>query len=501
MTPHLRPPHLRPRDKLLYGPADFGANLVGVVGNTWLLYYFVNIAGLPPLLAGLAFLAGRVFDALIDPSIGALSDRVNVRRGRLWFTRVFALPAGLVFGLLWLLPFAPDGRFFLACLGFMTLSALYSLATIPYLALGPELTPDSDERTSLNSYRLAFSMLATLVGVALPPLIVLGVTGANDLAASPPAGWLVVGVLSAVAATAAFLVTGFGVREPDRTARRAEVVPPLTLRAVRDLLGTFGLGPLLGLFLLITVALMITNSILPFFLESVLRLPGALQAPLLGGLFGVAILGFGVWTRLSARIGKRVGVLIGLGLMILSLLLYVYAVPRGEVSPQLIGTIVLNGLGLSAVSLFPWAMLPDVLEFDELRSGVRREGLLYALLLMGLKAAGSLGVFSNALVTSLLGYVAGSAVQSAETVRGIALMMGPVSAALYALALVFAWRYPITRENHARARAQLASGGLTAPGAATVPGLPASLPASPSSPPGVAPSLNSHPRGHPRGEP
>ncbi|MBB5233902.1 MFS transporter [Deinococcus budaensis] len=452
-------PHLRTRDKLLYGPADFGGNLVGVVGNTWLLYYFVNVAGLPPLLAGLAFLAGRLFDALVDPAIGALSDRLRVRRGRLWFTRVFALPAGLVFGALWLVPYVDGtpGRFLLACLGFMTLSVLYSLATIPYLALGPELTRDYDERTRLNSYRLAFSMLATLVGVALPPLIVLGVTGARDLASSPPAGWLVVGVVSAVAATAALLVTGLGVREPLRHLSGA-AHPPLRWRAVRELLGTFGLGPLLGVFLLITVALMVTNSILPFFLESVLRLPGSLQAPLLGGLFAVAILGFGLWSWLSGRIGKRAGVMLGSALMVLSLLLYVYAVPRGGVSPLLIGTIVINGLGLAAVSLFPWAMLPDVLEFDELRSGLRREGLLYALLLLGLKAAGSLGVFSNALVTGGLGYVAGSAVQSSDTVRGIALMMGPVPAALYLAALVCAWRYPITRQNHAQARAQLAAG-------------------------------------------
>ncbi|WP_216320470.1 MFS transporter [Deinococcus aestuarii] len=449
---------LRPRDKLLYGPADFGGNLVGVVGNTWLLYYLVNIAGLAPLPAGLAFLAGRLFDALVDPAIGALSDRLRERRGRLWFTRVFAVPAGLVFAALWLIPYVEGtpARFVLAALGFMALSALYSLATIPYLALGPELTPDSDERTSLNSYRLAFSMLATLVGVALPPLLVLGLTGARDLAASPPGGWLVVGVLCAAAASSALLVTGFGVREPVRT-RRGEESPPLTLRAVRELLGTFGLKPLLGVFVLVTVALTITNSILPFFLESVLRLPGALQAPLLGGLFVVAILGFAGWAWLSARIGKRAGVMLGLGLMVVSLLLYVYAVPRGVVSPSLIGTIVVNGLGLAAVSLFPWAMLPDVLEFDELRSGLRREGLLYALLLFALKAAGSFGVFSNALVTSLLGYVPGSAAQSPETVRGIALMMGPVPCLLYLLALVFAWRYPITRENHAEARADLAA--------------------------------------------
>ena len=72
MTPHLRSSQLRCRDKLLYGPADFGANLVGVVGNTWLLYYFVNIAGLPPLLAGLAFLAAsRDVAGIYEDGVGA----------------------------------------------------------------------------------------------------------------------------------------------------------------------------------------------------------------------------------------------------------------------------------------------------------------------------------------------------------------------------------------------------------------------------------------------
>ncbi len=454
MSARLRSARLSVRDKVLYGVADFGGNLVGVVGNTWLLYYLINVAKLPPLLAGLAFLVGRLFDAVVDPLIGNLSDRVKPRLGRLWFTRVFALPAGLLFGLLWLLPYASGGRFALACLGFISLSVLYSLASIPYLALGPELTPDYDERTSLNAYRLAFSMLATLAGVALPPLIVLGVTGASDLASSPASGWLAVGALSALLVTAAFFVTAFGLKEPGRAEGNAES-QRLSWPAVRQVLGTFGFPALLGLFLSTALAFMIVNSLLPFFIESVLRLGGSLQAPLLGGLFVVAILTFPLWNWVSGRVGKRASVLTGLALLIVSLLLYVYAVPRGAPSLTLALTLALNGLGLSAVSLFPWAMLPDVIEFDELRSGRRREGLFYALLLLGLKAAGSVGVFANAMLTSALGYKAGSALQSAGTVRGIELMMRPAAAAVFALGLYFAWRYPVTRENHARARAQL----------------------------------------------
>lgn len=445
---------LSARDKTVYGVADFGGNLVGIVANTWLLYYLVNIAQLPAVLAGLAFLAGRLFDALVDPAIGAWTDRVAPTRGRLGVTRAFAVPAGAMFALIWLVPSAAEAwRFPLACLSFMLLSALYSLATIPYLALGPELTRDYDERTSLNSVRLGFSMLATLVGVAAPPLVVLGVTGATDLAASDARGWLVVGVLAAVAVTAAFLITAFGVREPAR--RAASGRHALMWRGVREVLSTFGFAPLLGLFLATSLGFTITNSLLPFFIESVLRLPGSAQSPILGGLFLTATLTFPLWVAVSARAGKRVGVMLGIALIIVSLALYVYVVPRGETSAWLVIALLINGAGISSVALFPWAMLPDVIEFDEARHGVRREGLFYALLLMLLKASGAFAVFSNALVTSLLGYRAGQAQQSPETVAGLALMMGPVAASLFALGLAFAWRFPITRENHAAVRARL----------------------------------------------
>ncbi|PNY79539.1 MFS transporter [Deinococcus koreensis] len=454
-------PSLRPHERALYGVGDFGASLCNVAVNTWLLYYLINVAQLPPLQAGLAFLAGRLFDALIDPLIGAWSDRLRPRVGRLAFVRWAALPASLLFALLWALPLVPGAGFALACLGFMAASALYALVTVPYSALNAELTRDYDERTALTSVRVAFSMLGTLVAVAAPPALVLGLSGAEDLAATPAGSWLVVAGGFGALMLVTFLLTGFAVREDfaapaaHSSARNPADQHRLSVQAVRDVFLTAGFRTLLGVFLMTALGFMITNSLLPFFMESVLRLPGAAQGPLLGLLFVSAILAFPVWVRVSARTGKRVCVLVGLSFIIAALLAYVSVVPGGGVSPALLLTLVLNGAGLSAVTLFPWAMLPDVIEFDEVGSGLRRPGLFYALVLLVLKAAGSLGVFSNAALTSVLGYVQGSAVQSEGTVRGLALMMGPVSAGCFALALLCAWRYPITRERHAEVRARL----------------------------------------------
>ena len=138
-------------------------------------------------------------------------------------------------------------------------------------------------------------------------------------------------------------------------------------------------------------------------------------------------------------------------------------VPSGRLSPQLALLILVAGFGLSAVMLFPWAMLPDVVEFDELQHGLRREGLVYALFTFGQKLAGSAGVFAGAIVASVFGYQQG-AEQAPETVRGVALATGPLAAAVFACALALALRFPITRRSHAAARARLRAGESAPPG-------------------------------------
>ena len=192
--------------KLAYSAADFAAALSYIALNTWLLYFLVNIAGLPPLQAGAVFVLGRLVDAGLDPVIGSLSDRLKPMVGRLVFLRWGAVPAGASFALLFGLPLGPEAKFFAALAGLVLYSVLYTFVTMPYLALLPELAPGYDERTVLNAYRLAFGLSANLVAVAAPPAIVVAVTGSADLASSPPAGWLVTAVLFGFLMSAGLLI-------------------------------------------------------------------------------------------------------------------------------------------------------------------------------------------------------------------------------------------------------------------------------------------------------
>lgn len=434
-----------------YGVGDLGASLTFVALNTWLLYYLVNIAHLSPLTAGVVFLLGRAFDAALDPLMGVLSDRLRWTVGRIPFVRWGAPWLGLVFAALWALPgLRPDHAFALALVLSLLFSLAYTVVQVPYMALTPELAPDYDERTTLSSYRVAFGTMASMLAVAAPPIIVLSFSQDAVLARSAPLGWAAMGVLFGLLTVVAYLIVASAVPEPRRPPPTQ--APASGLDDVRQALRINGYPELLALFVAITVGIMIVNSMLPFYLESALRIPGPQQTPVLGLLFGAAVVSFPLWNALSARIGKRLALTAGLVLLSAGLAALTLAAPAGRVSAVLLALTALSGVGLSAVMLLPWAMLPDVVEFDELATGHRREGVVVALFTFSQKLAGSLGVFANAIAATLFGYVAGAAGQAPGTVLGLRLMTGPAAVAVFIVAIVLTLRFPITRASHRAAR-------------------------------------------------
>lgn len=438
---------LRLRTKLSYAGCEVGGQLLYTGVNTWLLYYLVNVIRLPALAAGLAFIIGRLFDAALDPVVGELSDRLGHRVRRLTWVRWGMVPLSLAFVGLWWLPSLGGPTFALAVLGFVLLSTVFTAVQMPALSLTPILAPTYDERTSLTAYRMAASVLVALAAVAAPPAIVLAVAGTSELAASTTRGWVAMGAVFGVASLIGYVIMVAGVDEPPpRGVRTAE---PFSVGSVTS---AFSQGPfrtVFVMFLLVTVGLMIANSLLPFFLESALGLTAGEQTVTLAALFGIAVGAIPAWALAAERLDKTRAFALGIAVQMAGLLAIAALRPNISEAAVFWPLIAVNGVGVSAVMFLPWTIIPDVVEYDELVAGRRREGLLYALFTFGQKLAGSIGVFATAIVATVFGYQEGTAVQSAATVRGLALAIGPLTAAVYAVAIVVVLRLSITRESHA----------------------------------------------------
>ncbi|MCL4268441.1 MAG: MFS transporter, partial [Anaerolineales bacterium] len=161
--------------KALYGSGDWGIASIGMMRSIFYAIYLTDVVGIEPRLASLGALVGIVWDAINDPIIGILSDRVKSKLGRrrpflLWF----AFPFGLSFVMLWSAPNweSQVGLLIYVTLAFMLSDTLTTLVTVPFLSLTPELTQDYDERTSLSSFRTVFQLLSAMTVVIAAPMIV-----------------------------------------------------------------------------------------------------------------------------------------------------------------------------------------------------------------------------------------------------------------------------------------------------------------------------------------
>jgi GPH family glycoside/pentoside/hexuronide:cation symporter len=116
---------------------------------------------------------------------------------------------------------------------------------------------------------------------------------------------------------------------------------------------------------------------------------------------------------------------------------------------------VLAGIGVSAAHVIPWSILPDAIEYGELQTGERHEGMFYSLITLAQKIAVSIALPLALLVLDRTGYIPNSSVQPQSAVNGIRIIAGPIPAALMGLGIVFALLYPLGRENYTEIARQL----------------------------------------------
>jgi len=159
--------------KFIYGLGELGPSVAGgTIIPFYYLFFLTDVSGIRPWIAVSLLLVARLWDAFNDPLSGALSDRTRTRLGRRRpFILVGALPMAITYVLLWIVPpgFSGTGLALYYLGAYFLFDLFMTLVTGPYYALMPELSLDSDERTSIVTYRMATSIVSGLgAAVALP---------------------------------------------------------------------------------------------------------------------------------------------------------------------------------------------------------------------------------------------------------------------------------------------------------------------------------------------
>jgi glycoside/pentoside/hexuronide:cation symporter, GPH family len=195
--------------KLAYGSGDLGPAITANISVFYLLFFLTNVAGLSPALAGSVLMIGKIADAINDPIIGSLTDRTHTRWGRrLPWMIGGAIPFGLIYLLQWLIPTTDQWLLFAyyVLIGVL-FNIAYTMINLPYQALTPELTTDYNERTSLNSFRFAFSLGGSILSLILYLLI------EQAYGDNPRVGFFFLAVICALLSVIAVFWCALGVQE------------------------------------------------------------------------------------------------------------------------------------------------------------------------------------------------------------------------------------------------------------------------------------------------
>ena len=437
------------REKLMYGVGDIGFSLSTTILGAYFAIFLTDVVGIRPGIAAAAIFIGRTWDYINDPIFGYLSDRTRTRWGRRRPFLLFGtLPLAVTFTMLWWRP-PWDGMIALAAyyaVAYILFEAANTLLYMPYFALTPELTSDYDERTSLTSYRMFFSILGSLVAFIIPLMIVGSFTPQN--APRVVTMGLVFGIVSALP----MLLVFFGTRErQDYMQQDKPTLRQSISAAIKNRPFLFGLA----IFLATWIAVDILQSSLLFFIKYVIQRE-AYNDVIMATIFVIAIFALPIWDWVSRRWSKRWAYIFGIAFWAVVQLVLITLSPSTSLG-VILTLCALAGVGVAAAHVLPWAILPDAIEWDEYQTGERHEGMFYSLTTLTKKVATSNALPVVLLMLEATGYQPNVPQQGPNALLGIRVAIGPIPAVLLAIGIAFAFKYPLDRVQFAEIVEKLAT--------------------------------------------
>jgi GPH family glycoside/pentoside/hexuronide:cation symporter len=454
--------------KVLYGFGDLGFSSGGMMRAIFYAIYLTDVVGLEPRLGSFGALIGIVWDAINDPIIGILSDRLATRWGRRRpFLLLFAIPFGLSFIVLWSAPAWESQTALLVyvTLSFMLADTLQTLVAIPFLSLTPELTPDYDERTALTSFRSFFQLMGALTVVIAAPAVVDLVHASGG---TQQQGFMLVGAIFGSIGAIPLLLIGLFIRESSTLEQRQSLAIRETLHAAWE---NIPFRYSVGMHMLNWSAVDMVSIMFPYFLLywvaqgdqlasiRILGLNLAYESAFFGVLMSVCLVCVPFWSWVSRVRNKREAYMLGMTIWV-TVALLIYTIQPGQTG-YLLFLAALAGIGVSAAYVLPDSMFADVIEWDELRTGRRQEGIFYGIRTLIRKLTGGLIIFLTLQALGWAGYQSPPEevtqfVQPDSVLQMIRLLVSPLGSILLIGAILLAWLFPLSREKHARIQKLLA---------------------------------------------
>lgn len=421
--------------KFAYSMGGLAMNLTNLVIAQWIFKRYTdppNVMLVGAMMMSAVFFSGRVTDAITDPIIGNWSDNLRSRWGRrIPFILFGTLPFAIIFFLLWTPPSETMGWvntvyvFVMVQLYFI----FYTIVVTPYLALLPEITSNLKERVNITTFQAVFVMLGTIL------FVLMGVIKEHG-------GWIAFGAVVSILTIISFYPTVFFVKEKEESMLKVSREKEDKMSLTESISLTIKNRPFL--YLVISTSfywfgLNLLLMLIPYWVQNYLGLTESAVSVIMGPFLVSNLIFFFVFNWIAKEKGK----FIAFQFMALGSAIAVPVLSLGSFflddNLLLYSAIVMGfaGIPIAGFSLIPFAVISDIVDYDETISGKRREAIFFGVQAIFQKTMIGFSIFSFGIVA-----MSGDSV----SIKGLLTIPLIASAAFVMAFLVFS-RYGIREKD------------------------------------------------------
>ena len=428
------------KTRLGYGVGDIAICLYWSGVGLYLLYFYTDVVGISPSLAGLIYGIGMFWDAITDPFMGYMAERTRTRWGVYRPYLLFGnIPLALSFILLfWVPPLEGSALFIFLLFANLLHRTCFTLVSVPFSSLTPRITSDSQERTNLTGFRMLGAQTGTNLMALLAFPIIFWVGGDDE-----SSGFVVLACIAGLTALAIHAVTFLTVKEPlnDQGIERVGGSLSEAAKAIGKN-GPFWL--VFSATLIIGITTIFFGNNLIYYTKYALNLH-EYQGTILFTSGIVAFLSIPIWWLISNKIGKKLTWLVSSSITLLALMIfYIYEINTLQ---ELLFLVAFIGFGSGAGGILFWSMLPDTIEYGEVHTGVRSESSLYGFMTFAQKGSIAFAIIILGIVLDFIGFQANE-IQSETTISDMKAIMTIIPSIGITISLIIIYFYPIDAKMH-----------------------------------------------------
>ena len=428
------------KTRIGYGIGDIAICLYWSGVGLYLLYFYTDVVGISPSLAGLIYGIGMFWDAITDPFMGYIAERTRTRWGVYRPYLLFGnLPLAFSFVLLfWVPPFDGVTLFIFLLFANLLHRTCFTLVSVPFSSLTPRITSDSQERTNLTGFRMMGAQTGTNLMALLAFPIIFWFGGEDE-----STGFVVLAAIAGLSAMAIHAITFITVKEPlnDQGIERVGGSLSEAAKAVGKN-GPFWL--VFSATLIVGITTIFFGNNLIYYTKYALDLHEH-QGTILFTSGIVAFLSIPIWWFISNRVGKKITWLISSSITLVALMVfYIYEI---NTLLELLFLVAFIGFGSGAGGILFWSMLPDTIEYGEVKTGIRSESSLYGFMTFAQKGSIAFAIIILGIVLDYIGFKANE-LQSESTIESMKAIMTIIPTIGVATSLIIIYFYPIDAKMH-----------------------------------------------------